>query len=237
MKKPGPVVPHPKSSHPVADNARHSRARRRLLRSVAAGGAAVSVKALPEQWARPVLDVAMLPVHAQTTCQARSLDCALVNSSYDTNTVSGDYDLDGPSFSPSLPFDGGGTIDVSGFADARLSDPSCPAMGSTGFVDSLTLNFTAVVDPSCGPVTLDSDLDGPDSLWSPGSGGSQNGVLDPDNGSVTFNGLVVNFSPPATVNDPSSEDYAAILNVRIGAPGVSDCVIDINFSESFYCFE
>lgn len=42
--------------------------RRKLLKSIALGGGAiVSGKSLPEQWARPVVDTMMLPAHARTS--------------------------------------------------------------------------------------------------------------------------------------------------------------------------
>lgn len=45
-----------------------SAGRRKLLKSVVAGGGAVTVaKMLPDQWARPVVDSVMLPSHATTS--------------------------------------------------------------------------------------------------------------------------------------------------------------------------
>lgn len=42
--------------------------RRKLLKSVVAGGGALTVaKTLPDQWARPVVDSVMLPAHAQAS--------------------------------------------------------------------------------------------------------------------------------------------------------------------------
>ena len=50
-----------------------SESRRKLLKSIAAGsGAIVAGKSLPEEWARPVVDSVMLPVHAQTSTEAPS---------------------------------------------------------------------------------------------------------------------------------------------------------------------
>lgn len=43
-------------------------ARRKLLKSIAAGsGAIVAGKTLPDSWSRPVVDTVILPVHAQTS--------------------------------------------------------------------------------------------------------------------------------------------------------------------------
>lgn len=45
--------------------------RRKLLKSVVAGGGAATVaKLLPDQWARPVVDAIVLPSHAQTSSAA-----------------------------------------------------------------------------------------------------------------------------------------------------------------------
>lgn len=42
--------------------------RRKLLKSIAAGGGAIVVgKSLPESWSKPVVDSVMLPAHAQTS--------------------------------------------------------------------------------------------------------------------------------------------------------------------------
>jgi len=41
--------------------------RRNILKALTLGGGAVSLKALPEQWAKPVVDSVLLPVHAGTS--------------------------------------------------------------------------------------------------------------------------------------------------------------------------
>ena len=51
----------------VVDRTRND-ARRKLLKTLVAGGGVVATaKLMPEQWARPVVDSIMLPGHAQTT--------------------------------------------------------------------------------------------------------------------------------------------------------------------------
>ncbi len=48
--------------------------RRKLLKSIAAGGGAVVAgKSLPESWSNPVIDSVMLPVHASTTDDSGNL--------------------------------------------------------------------------------------------------------------------------------------------------------------------
>ena len=42
--------------------------RRKVLKSIAAGGGAVVIgKSLPDRWAKPVVDAVVLPAHAETT--------------------------------------------------------------------------------------------------------------------------------------------------------------------------
>ena len=38
---------------------------RKVIKSIAAGGAIVAGKSLPEEWCKPVVDYVFLPVHAQ----------------------------------------------------------------------------------------------------------------------------------------------------------------------------
>lgn len=40
-------------------------ARRKVIKSIAAGGAIVAGKRLPEEWSKPVVDSVFLPAHAQ----------------------------------------------------------------------------------------------------------------------------------------------------------------------------
>ena len=48
-------------------------ARRKLLKSAAAGGAIATV--LPNSWVKPVVDMALLPAHAQTSVLTCNVDC------------------------------------------------------------------------------------------------------------------------------------------------------------------
>lgn len=72
MKKAPPKTPasEPGSNTTPSPKTRRTLARRRLLHSLAAGSAAVTVKALPSAWTRPLLDTAALPAHAVTTLPA-----------------------------------------------------------------------------------------------------------------------------------------------------------------------
>ena len=44
-----------------------NKSRRNLLKSLVAGGAAMSVKTMPESWTKPVVNAVILPAHAQST--------------------------------------------------------------------------------------------------------------------------------------------------------------------------
>jgi len=210
---------------------RHNRSRRRLLQTLTVGGAAVTVKSLPEQWARPALDIAVLPTHAQATCQAESLDCAV-----DTILVdAGDARHADPDVG--VPVTEGNNFDVDRIADlsndVNLICGTAPTFDD--FTNLMTFPVRAVVDPACEPVVLESDLSG-DPQYSLETPATQNGVVDPDNGSVAFNNVVVGFDVGGYTVD-ESESLTAVLELRFRTPGsnVSDCVINITFTEVFPC--
>jgi len=228
MKKSSVITSKPSQDDPAAVaeqlTARHSRSRRRLLQSLAAGGAAVSVKALPERWARPVLDVSMLPAHARASCQAESLNCRVNTIDYAYTGSVGD-----PHETPPPPYSGGQSATIDRFYVGRNG---C-AETADGRANSATLSVNATVDPACGPVDLVSSLvvnEGTDEFALTSGGGTQNGVVDPDNGVVAFNNLIVAINLP----NPSVGDGATVnadLDLSFNAPGVPPCVINITFTE------
>jgi len=213
------------SSRPSEKEIRHGRARRRVLQSIAAGGATITVKALPEQWAKPVLDTAVLPVHAQSTCQAETLNCAvntMINNAGDANP------------NTDFPVPCGGSFEVDRIADTQdLTVCGNPPSWDV-YTGTMSFVVSATVNPPCEPVDLDTNLTGSDN-FSLGSGSSQSGVVDPDSGAVAFNNVQVLFALPEAINDPESEDYAATMVLTFASPGAGNRTINISFTESFRC--
>lgn len=61
------------SESEVSIDGTRSRARRKILKSlVAGGGALTAAKVTPEQWTKPVVEAVLLPSHAQTTVTGRT---------------------------------------------------------------------------------------------------------------------------------------------------------------------
>jgi len=210
---------------------RHGRNRRRLLQSLAAGGAVVSVKALPERWARPALDVSILPVHARSSapapCQVESLSCQVstINFAYTGSPSTPNYEPNPP------PYSGGANATVH---DLYLNPNYCDGIAQ-GTASAATLSVNATVDPACGPVDLVSSLvvnAGADEFVLSSGGGTQNGVIDPGSGAVAFNNLVVAINLPSPSFSSGTETTViADLDLRFNAPGVLPCEINITFSE------
>jgi len=182
VKKPNQIGPkkHNRTSPVSSTKERHARARRRLLQSIAAGSAAISVKNVPERWSRPMLDTSILPVHAQTTNCA--LSCRIATLS--PNSFDGDVAVTGFALS------GGQTGTVGNFDEA---DPSTFTI--TG--------INATVDPSC-TVALDVDLDQNSSGLFAVSGGALQSI---SNGTATFGSVIVTFnaSPDSAAPNATAE--------------------------------
>jgi len=210
-------------SRPSDKETRHVRARRRVLQSIAAGGATITVKALPEQWAEPVLNTAVLPAHAQSTCQAESLNCAV-------NSIELATDGDPDTSIPGTPITGGNSATIDQFFD--FNDTTCPPTVGGGRVDQVSLTVTATVNPPCEPVNLVATIPASDEYHIDG-GGAQTGVVNLTTGAVTFNNVVVGVDLVPTTGDVEA---TGTLDITISAPGIStDCVIDITFTERVGC--
>ena len=71
-------------------------ARRKLLKSVTAGGSVLIIgKSLPESWTKPVIDVALLPAHAQMSTCADLVNSTPSSLSVESLSNAAGNDLDG----------------------------------------------------------------------------------------------------------------------------------------------
>jgi len=201
---------------------RHSRARRRLLQSVAASGAAVTVKTLPDKWAKPILETTMLPAHAQATnCR---LSCQVTEITGGTFRVS-----------PSPPIVGGGSVQVDRLASQAAPNDCGGTAAFNTFIDDVNVAVAALVDPICQTVDLTASLSGETSVYALTSGGGvQAGVVNPGNGSVSFTPVNVSFDPTGFTVNANPSTISAELDLRIHAGG-NDCNINVIFSEVVYC--
>jgi len=204
----------PDSSDQPIDSAsldRHSRARRRLLQSIAAGGAAISVKPLPDQWAKPLLDVTMLPAHAEASVAA-TLACEVGDVLH------------------TEPGDVSGT--VSGAPRNPAFDPPVTG-GQTGTLDnwrsSTTVAFTIqptanLIPASAGPVTL--MVGGQGGALDIDSGNNQVAAVDGD-GDANFADVVVEIVNPTS----NTGTFSQIVDFNFSAAG-QQCVINVEFNEN-----
>jgi len=179
-----------------------ARARRRLMKSLAAGGGVVvTSKLVPEQWKKPVLQHTILPVHAQASecCQELSQLSCVVADIRENGTSPGSTIGAGP-YTPN------GVHVVGDF------DPS---------VQNINMDITASLSPlqaQCGPISVtaignlqDDNDDGQGTVFNINSG--QEVFLEFDNGDT---GLF---------NDPSES-----IEIRFSHPCAEDCVISFTFT-------
>jgi len=219
------------SNQDIVSDKRHSRARRRLLQSLAASGTAVTVKALPQNWAKPVLDATLLPVHAVSTCVAETVSCQVSTIDHTSNDSGPDL--------PGLPLIGGNNNTTDGTIRG-IVDPGNPECGSLaqfdGITDQVSLAVSATVNPPCAATLLASlaDTDGVYSLESPAS---QPGVVDPVTGVVAFPAVLVGIDVAGFTVETNNQTANADLDLRVRVAGVQDCIIDIRFTEGFFCQE
>jgi len=214
MKKPV-TSPHPQAKQKQnlsKPSERYSRARRRLVQSIAASGAAMSVKTIPERWARPILDSTMLPAHAESTPgQAPCVVSCAVSAVTYSASVPVDYIFDGDANIIGFPLVGGqmGTV--------------------TQFGLDLPYTFTvsgisAVTSPAC-TVDLEIDLvETVDTQFTVLSGGDLQSLV---NNTASFNAIEVAYAG----NDPTGNPTAE-LDLTFASPGAGTCVIDITFIET-----
>lgn len=71
----------------ISPGTKHNSARRRLLKSLAAGGSAVAAtQVLPERWIKPVVDAIVVPAYAQVSGASMSVTLALRRAGTDNNS-------------------------------------------------------------------------------------------------------------------------------------------------------
>lgn len=177
---------------------RNKQSRRKILKSMAAGsGAVIAGKSVPEQWAKPMIDSVLLPVHAQTSGPT---SCTVIGSitAYQDASASGDSyaDQSPPSADDFVygPFTipGDNYTDVPGSGRISL----VPEFSVTpGVTDNFTLNSVFLSD-SPPPVSSAADL-------------AQVSVSpDPVNGTIPFNAIevgTVDFNITMTLTPDNSE--------------------------------
>lgn len=202
------------------DCERHSRSRRRLLQSLAAGGAAVTVKSLPDRWAKPALETSIVPAHAQASIAA-SLTCEIdVPTTNFDGTIS--FSTTPATSGPWLT--GGQTGTIDNFA---LSPPT----DATVIFDFYHLEAT-VTPANAGPIILDVDASpGANGGYAAVNQGANQTILPNASGVVDFGtNVVVGFSSNQASTPPNPS--TASVNFNFNAAG-QDCVINVVFAESF----
>lgn len=186
----------PPVEHSITDNAdtpeeeRHKRtiSRRKLLKALAAAGGAVAVTTLlPSKWAKPVVEVGVLPVHAQATAAAVPTDTP-VPLAYAANC-------------DSTP--GGGNISIglpSGTGRITNIRPYLAVISGTGPIAGITATMTAAaVPPSALPI-FTPPL--PRTAITDASGVADFGTLDVTGTAGQAFNLVFDFATP--VSTPAS---------------------------------
>ena len=182
---------------------RYTKARRRLLKSLTAGGAVVTVKGLPEGWSQPVTNAVILPAHAGVS-QFVTLDCTI--GGMDSNALGG----------PTPPFDPPGPV---GAVDDFDPKPS----GGTGI--NLSSISGTVNPPATGAVNL-IVTSNTDTNLSVNAGADQTGNVNEDGNQTA------NFDP-VSLAFTGSQLTSGGVTFRFQFPDTDDCVIDITFSEQF----
>ena len=152
---------------------RPSRDRRKLLKTLTAGGGAALVgKVAPEQWTKPIVDSVLLPAHAQVTPAPPPPTTLLASVTFDDDT----------NFDPPVLF-------------STTTSQTFPLSGA-GADDNDFQSISIELDPPLG-VPQDANFD----LTSTADGASdQTAAIDPATGIATFTGVAfdMNAGDPAT---------------------------------------
>jgi hypothetical protein len=193
--------------------ARHTAARRQLLKTLTiAGGAIATGKALPEQWTKPLVDSAVLPVHAAATYPLTLLAQVEVDKAGPDGTDEGaldnaDQGEDGDGDAYSVVLDAG-TNNIDAMDDDGWSSDESVRLSIIGTVNphtaAHTISATAAVTQGTGslvntpPANVSTDI--ADGTFAFGDVDSAN-IADPSPSQVTV-----------TVSTPSAANQVIVIN-------------------------
>ncbi|MCK5360157.1 MAG: hypothetical protein KAJ95_05990 [Gammaproteobacteria bacterium] len=155
------------------DLTRSKQSRRKMLKSMAAGsGAVIAGKSVPDQWAKPMVDSVLLPVHAQTSGPTSCTVGGDIQVVFDSSTDAFADQTDDGAINPPFALPGDYTVNTIS-SDSAIS--FIPQINVTpGVTDNFTLNSIVSAD-----VANVSDL-------------TQASVApDPVNGAIPFNTIEV----------------------------------------------
>jgi hypothetical protein len=197
-----------KGKQPVITRSKQSR--RKMLKSMAAGsGAVIAGKSMPDEWAKPMVDSVLLPVHAQTSGPTSCTVSGNVAGTHQNPIFDGiDNGLDNPpsfNFGPyAIPGDYVANDQTNGTITAIPTISVTPGVTDT-FSLTTVVNGAGVVNP--------------------GTNLSQTGVTpDPVNGAIVFNSIET---------DPDWSGDNVNVAMTLTPDNASFCggpqVIDINF--------
>lgn len=126
-----------------ASRDKHSRARRRLLKALAAGGGAVAAtQVVPARWVKPVVDTVVVPAHAQATGPSMTVQLSLIQDAVD-DAGSDTFNAPGAFVADFGLIANSDDLDVTG--QATLINPPVPGQSVT-----LTLALAGGVDAGIG---------------------------------------------------------------------------------------
>jgi hypothetical protein len=135
---PEPVPAQGSPGPDAARSAKHSRARRQLLKSLAAGSAVAAVHVVPDRWIRPVVEQVVVPAYAQASGPTMTALLTLPGQGVQVAPPGGD--------GVEIALDDG-TDAIGLAAQATLINPPVPGQDVT-----LTFDF----DPGAGDADLDA---------------------------------------------------------------------------------
>jgi len=209
-----------KPTKPETSGKRYARGRRKLLQSLAVGGAAVTVKTMPEEWVKPALETAMIPVHAQgSPSVALALACEVDQPDL-TSTVDLTYNKNPTSTPPSDFLFGSGGAEPTGTVDNIDPTPQADIPVTIRFAD---LQAT-VSPPTAGPISLGVSASG--GLIDIDGGGNQLNVPVNGSGVATFGTVTAEFFTDNTGPQSSTVHFTY-------SAGGQNCQINVVFNENW----